>query len=137
MNMIRALRLLKRNTTPKALRHELYGTYIVIKSFHTSAQLLAIQEWVKNHPRLTFVDMPYADVKAKAEREGMAYVCIDEKGNVTASISPRSTWREVIPTMEPRVVYYSVKPTTTTINGKAYDNEELEKALATLTPVEK
>ncbi len=98
---------------------------------------MAIQDWAKNHPHLTFVDMPYADVKARAKREGKAYVCIDEKGNVTASIDPRATWREVTPTLGLKVAYYSVKPVTTTVNGKEYDNEELEKALATLTPMNK
>ncbi|CAL9974073.1 hypothetical protein VPHD134_0188 [Vibrio phage D134] len=84
MNMIRALRLLRRDTKPKTApkptKHELFGTYIVVTPEHRSEQLIAIQDWLKEHPALTFLDMPYADVMAKALRNKKTYVCIDETG---------------------------------------------------------
>ncbi|CAM0031204.1 hypothetical protein VPHD349_0187 [Vibrio phage D349] len=141
MNMIRALRLLRRDTKPKTApkptKHELFGTYIVVTPEHRSEQLIAIQDWLKEHPTLTFLDMPYADVMAKALRNKKTYVCIDETGVVTASIHPRHHWRELSPVLGLKVAHYKVKPITTTVLGKEYNSDELEKALASLTPVEK
>lgn len=117
--------------------HELYGTYIVVTKEHTSTELLAIQDWARTHPALTFLDMPYADVMSVAARSGKAYVCIDENGNVTASIHPRRTWRKLTPVLGLSVKNYKVAPQTTMVNGKEYDSKELEEALSALSPVEK
>ncbi|AUS02898.1 hypothetical protein NVP2275O_317 [Vibrio phage 2.275.O._10N.286.54.E11] len=109
--------------------NELYGTYVVVRPNMSIDDLVAIQDWVKEHPNLTLVTMPVADILANAKRNGQAHVCIDTIGNVSSDMNPHKEFRELTLHLKPTVYWYNVEPAVIEVLGKKYDKTQLEEAL--------
>lgn len=128
----------KSNGTLEELRmaskkdHELYGTYFVIEPNTSMEKLVGIQDYLREHEHLTFINMRVAELQEKASKNGRAFMCIDEDGKVFAINVLDQHWRKITFTLRPKVSYYSVEPKTVEINGKHYDKSEVEALLATL-----
>lgn len=114
--------------------HDLYGTYIVIEPDTDLADLIAIQDWVKEHSYLHYDSLPVSDIAGRANREGKAYICIDESGLVFNNNGPHHSWRKLEINLRPYMAWYNVEPKTIEVAGKRYDREEALKVLSTLTP---
>ena len=116
--------------------HELYGTYFEIPAYMDSSEVLAIQDWIKDHPDLTFKCLPCADILGRARFNGTIRIGIDEKGVVDSSSGIEGHWRKVKLEFRPCVSYYTVEPKTVKIGDKHYDKAEVEELLSQLTPKE-
>lgn len=114
--------------------HDLFGTYIVVEPNTDLDDLIAIQDWVKEHDALHYVSLPVVDISGRADREGKTYICIDESGLVFNNNGPHESWRELTINLRPYMAWYNVAPKTIEIAGKRYDRDEAIKALSELTP---
>ncbi|CAL9986683.1 hypothetical protein VPHD260_0181 [Vibrio phage D260] len=121
---------------PKRKENDLFGTYIKVTPNHTTAELRAIQDWLKEQDGLTYISMPIADILGKAKRDGVTYVVIDIVGNINTPrgpyYKPHSDFRELTFAIQPRVENHFVAPTTVEVLGKTYDKKELKAALEKL-----
>lgn len=115
---------------------DLFGTYIVIEPDDRMCDLIAIQDWVNEHPDLTLKRMPVADIMSLASSAGSALVYIDDHGVVdycgNASRKGYPGYRELTIELRPSVAWYKVAPKTIEVLGKRYDLEELQEALIKL-----
>ena len=115
--------------------HELYGTYFKITPDMFTEEIIAIQDWARSHPALTYKTFTISDVLSRSVNEDV-YITIDLGGNFSSNIRPGSTFREITPEFRLRMTGYTVQPKTIQINGKHYDKSEVDSLLSNLKPKE-
>ena len=116
---------------------DLLNTYIKIPSGIAMMELVAIQDWIRDHKHLRYDSLPIATISGNAESRGITYLHINSDGLVYEVDVIPNECRELTLTMRPKVAWYEVEPACIKIGGVLYDKEEVFAAVKKLKPKER